>query len=970
MAYLPHIDDPSVFCDSSVFSDINSVFSSTVLSSYMPTNEGNSARVEKKTTSATAFPILPPAHNYSALGNPERFQAYITTQLPSAQAGSVGGLPPPLPEIPSEKCSNKINSTFFRDLLKDSFKQSTTELVWIEKLVFCDEVLPVKFEEKQVTADTNICKVPSSSILHQPDATTEPSVQNWLNNIANNLAAVHKFSDPSLNISRSDRTFDCRAATRAAEGSCLNLKPDICVIRRVDPRVSPKTPEERLHWRNVYAFIEVTSSDTSRLANILKQIQQKSMCLFDVQPQRRFVCALGLFGNPPNIVFTFVVVDRSGLLFTKPIPLRSYGASFFLRIIFAFAFAKPEVLGWDPTMKLNPETNEVVSIDVTGFYKDSTVATTHTFEIVKLLHSSPILYSRGTRVWIVKDEQGQFCVLKDSWILSGRTTSEVQFTRNIDRAIQEDPDGYLFKHSCPSYVIGQEEVWSTDTIRGVLAKSPTRIQRRIVTGPIGDPITSFRSKKEFVSVLLDIVNSLEFLYKAVGVIHGDISMNNILINRVWKHEPNNSPSRLRIIACSNARNRAYVNILNNSAPQASTVQVSATSTTVIQAPTNYTTVVQASATSTAQALTSFNHGRSDTGASLGALAATTSITLLQATSAADQASGTVASVPMLQVSTTSAHFDSPPTATSVALVEVPATPVAVVEVPATSVAVVEVPATSEVPATTESTLMLQASATSADISPALAVQADVRPSVDYMGTAEHIEYAGMLIDCDFMRHAGQETNLTSGTLPFMAIEALISTSSANYQHHPGHDLESLLYTILTICHYTTGAGGQLRESKTESKAIEFNKWFTTAVRKDLANTKTITLLSFETYIKTGLAPYWDDFAQFLKQLVNVTWDSTARTLLETPNIATHAAYRNVLLKALAFYEKEEKELPALYAVVPRGKRSRAYQYALPQSKRPRLGHTEVSSSEMILPRPRVSKNLADYCPSIETPLLD
>lgn len=206
-----------------------------------------------------------------------------------------------------------------------------------------------------------------------------------------------------------------------------------------------------------------------------------------------------------------------------------------------------------------------------------------------------------------------------------------------------------------------------------------------------------------------------------------------------------------------------------------------------------------------------------------------------------------------------------------------------------------------------------------------------------------------------------------GTLPFMSIEALIKHgTSTNYKHHPGHDLESLLYTILTLCHYTIGAGGQLRESRTETAAIELNSWFTTSNRKELANAKTTTLLAFDTYIKSGLSAYWSDFAPFLQQLVNVTWDSKSRTLLETPNIATHSAYRDILLKALAFYEKEEKGLPAPYAVFPRGKRSRTVQHLLPpQSKRLHIDVAGPSSLEMILPRPTVSRNLEDYVPSIE-----
>lgn len=195
----------------------------------------------------------------------------------------------------------------------------------------------------------------------------------------------------------------------------------------------------------------------------------------------------------------------------------------------------------------------------------------------------------------------------------------------------------------------------------------------------------------------------------------------------------------------------------------------------------------------------------------------------------------------------------------------------------------------------------------------------------------------------------------------MSIEALLGGASGKYKHSPGHDLESLLYTILTICHYTIGPGGQLREAKLEKKNIQLNKWFTTANRGDLANEKTVTLLSFDMYIKEGLSPYWNDFAPFLQELVNVTWDPTTRTLIGTPNIATHAAYRTILLKALAFYEKVETEPLAPYAVVPTGKRSRSqFQIQLPHSKRPRLMYEDLTLEEIILPRPSTSRTLKEY----------
>ena len=40
-----------------------------------------------------------------------------------------------------------------------------------------------------------------------------------------------------------------------------------------------------------------------------------------------------------------------------------------------------------------------------------------------------------------------------------------------------------------------------------IARRTHRIHRRIVTSPVGDPITSFKTKKEFIRVLINIIES-------------------------------------------------------------------------------------------------------------------------------------------------------------------------------------------------------------------------------------------------------------------------------------------------------------------------------------------------------------------------------------------------------------------------------------------------------------------------------
>lgn len=228
--------------------------------------------------------------------------------------------------------------------------------------------------------------------------------------------------------------------------------------------------------------------------------------------------------------------------------------------------------------------------------------------------------------------------------------------------------------------------------------------------------------------------ALEFLHQKAGVIHGDISMNNIMINRVWRHGPNDSPSQLRAIASGYSNSIIYAKDHDNSTSQ-SIAQASSTSTAVIQAPDTFTTVIQASATSAAQALV--------TPAPIGVVSAVaTSVAVVQAS-----ATPAVGQVPV-----TSTIIQA--LATS-AVVQVPIPLVLSGPEPSTSITVVEEPAALAV---------------------VRAPASHVGPPVAYTGTTEHIESSGMIIDCDFMRFEGQETHLTSVRNP-AAISLIIFTNN-------------------------------------------------------------------------------------------------------------------------------------------------------------------------------------------------
>jgi len=93
--------------------------------------------------------------------------------------------------------------------------------------------------------------------------------------------------------------------------------------------------------------------------------------------------------------------------------------------------------------------------------------------------------------------------MKDSWDREDRNTTEV---RHLCRMITHTE----LEGRAPTLICGGDVVIngfkdSTQRYRGV--GYTHRIHRRIVTSPIGESITSFKTKKEFIRVLMNIIES-------------------------------------------------------------------------------------------------------------------------------------------------------------------------------------------------------------------------------------------------------------------------------------------------------------------------------------------------------------------------------------------------------------------------------------------------------------------------------
>ncbi|KAF8157510.1 hypothetical protein BJ912DRAFT_859288 [Pholiota molesta] len=156
------------------------------------------------------------------------------------------------------------------------------------------------------------------------------------------------------------------------------------------------------------------------------------------------------------------------------------------------------------------------------------------FDVVKHIYASLVLFGRGTHVFLVKDKDGQYHILKDAWLLVDHGISEITVLSDINSVLEADSsdDAKAYRSMHARFIVGEELGDSTDARRGKLTpKPPSRVHRRVVTGPVGDPLTSFRSREEFIKVLLDCVKWLEYLHTKCKMVHGDLSINNIVIYR-------------------------------------------------------------------------------------------------------------------------------------------------------------------------------------------------------------------------------------------------------------------------------------------------------------------------------------------------------------------------------------------------------------------------------------------------------
>ena len=335
-----------------------------------------------------------------------------------------------------------------------------------------------------IAANPPIWNERKSCFCQPPTHFGEAAICQWLNNIGTTMGLV--YGRPC------ERLWWSGCCGSPLVDSSIQQKPDLILLdRSYYDRVSQKD-SAGAEWTFVRAFGMLHHP---YMAKDHDSINVKSYLTFLRQPHRRFTISLSFF-NINNGQFSITVTDRAGRIRINKIDLMGDSVENGLLLLSTLAFlmfGSSADIGLDPHFEINPLNGQVTAIQCEG----------RRFEVVDRIHSSPLLFGRGTQVWIVV-YQGIKYVLKDSWVREACVHNEVVYLRKV-MPFLKDLEDRVPTLLCGGEVIVNGREDSTRHYRS--ARSSHRIHRRTVTSPVGEPLISFKSKKEFIRVLISVIES-------------------------------------------------------------------------------------------------------------------------------------------------------------------------------------------------------------------------------------------------------------------------------------------------------------------------------------------------------------------------------------------------------------------------------------------------------------------------------
>ncbi|KAJ7625017.1 hypothetical protein DFH06DRAFT_1008349 [Mycena polygramma] len=269
-------------------------------------------------------------------------------------------------------------------------------------------------------------------------------------------------------------------------------------------------------WRDIDVHGELKSNDESNNRSAAyKQLLNGAYLMFSKQDNRRFIISIAFMATTIRLY----IFDRAGVVTSDCFDLHKDPETF-VRVMVAFMFTNdPAVLGYDTSIT---KTDDGRFIEVAGVK----------YKIVKTLFISDVVRGRGTVCWHARHGDQDF-VIKDTWADDSRPHTEAEILK-MAHGVEGVP-----KVIADVIVIINGVEGTTHHLRSNITPGTDidkqysaierRIHRRLVLTPFGNALPTFATRKELISIFIDVVTAHRCLYEEANILHRDVSINNILL---------------------------------------------------------------------------------------------------------------------------------------------------------------------------------------------------------------------------------------------------------------------------------------------------------------------------------------------------------------------------------------------------------------------------------------------------------
>uniref|UniRef100_D8Q2U2 Protein kinase domain-containing protein n=1 Tax=Schizophyllum commune (strain H4-8 / FGSC 9210) TaxID=578458 RepID=D8Q2U2_SCHCM len=244
------------------------------------------------------------------------------------------------------------------------------------------------------------------------------------------------------------------------------------------------------HWADVVCDVQI-AADAESMPQALRRLHSGAASVFAAQATRMYHVGIALAGDS----FQLAYYDRSGCVLCGVFNVHTQPGPF-LRAVMGLSLLDDSYVGKDTSIILRDGRRYVAVGGVE-------------YEIVELLSFISDILSKGTICWRCRrpDTSEQF-VIKNRWAA-------------LSPSYRPSEGDYLRKAAGIDGVGPQ--------LRRVFEDQPKMELRRFVLQPCGRPLQDFESKDELLGGFADSIVAHERLYEARGILHCDISDNNVML---------------------------------------------------------------------------------------------------------------------------------------------------------------------------------------------------------------------------------------------------------------------------------------------------------------------------------------------------------------------------------------------------------------------------------------------------------